>query len=149
MLPSVVHPTQRSAHRSQPAGDEQWSLVQSTGTKPSARFCHATAVHGDNLYLYGGIGEESEIMDSDGDTHSSDGDDDGESALSDLFVFRLRAKSWLALAASDSLTVPGTRRGHSLSALGSSLILVGGSVSPTVYCYLTGSCCWVCCWVCC
>jgi len=120
-------------------GKEMWSRVQCTGTKPSARFCHATALCGDNMYLYGGIGEEK----SDSDSEASD--DDGENALSDFFVYRLRAKSWLALAPSavDEQCHPGLRRGHTLSALGSLLILLGGAADQAVYCYLEDSKKWV------
>jgi N-acetylneuraminic acid mutarotase len=87
---------------------KKWNLVAATGTPPSARYGHSATLHGDGMYVFGGI-------------------DSSKNALSDFHVFNFKTNEWSQVKATGSL--PGPRYHHSAEIFDNRLVIIGGQTA--------------------
>ena len=85
-----------------------WTQLECIGYIPSAREGHASALVGDVMYVFGG--------------RTEDGQD-----LGDLAAFRISSRRWYTFQ--NMGPSPSPRSGHSMTALGKSIVILAGEPS--------------------
>ena len=71
----------------------QWEAIPTMAPKPEPRAGHSAALHGRNMYIFGGKGEDNV-------------------KYNDFWSFNLDTKKWTQIAVEDDLSVPVARSGH-------------------------------------
>ena len=85
-----------------------WTQLECIGYIPSAREGHASALVGDVMYVFGGRTEEGQD-------------------LGDLAAFRISSRRWYTFQ--NMGPSPSPRSGHSMTALGKSIVILAGEPS--------------------
>ena len=75
--------------------------------KPEPRAGHSAALHGRNMYIFGGKGEDN-------------------IKFNDFWSFNLDTKKWTEIKVDDDLSVPCARSGHASVTYQDSIVIFGG-----------------------
>jgi hypothetical protein len=84
-----------------------WNEIQPNGEIPQARYHHSSVASYNRLFIYGGF--------------------DGAKELNDFYSFNPGTNTWQLELPRKNCTPPIAKQGHTLTAIGSNIYLVGGS----------------------
>lgn len=84
-----------------------WNEIQPNGEIPASRYHHSAVASYNRLFVYGGF--------------------DGSKELNDFYSFNPGTNTWQLELPRKACMPPGPKQGHTLTAIGSNVYLIGGS----------------------